>query len=76
MPAMYGLPEVVRFCKLCVISNQRPSSAVEFTHRLSDKKKTIGFDEDGVCDACRFNVQKQTLIDWGQRENDLEILLE
>jgi N-acetyl sugar amidotransferase len=76
MPAMYGLPEVVRFCKLCVISNQRPSSAVEFTHRLSDKKKTIGFDEDGVCDACRFNVQKQTLIDWGQRENDLEKLLE
>ena len=73
---MYGLPEVVRFCKLCVISNQRPSSAVEFTHRLSDKKKTIGFDEDGVCDACRFNVQKQTLIDWGQRENDLEKLLE
>jgi N-acetyl sugar amidotransferase len=76
MPAMYGLPEVVRFCKLCVISNQRPSSAVEFTHRLSDKKKTIGFDDDGVCDACRFNVQKQTLIDWDQRENDLETLLE
>ena len=76
MSTKYGLPEVVRFCKLCVISNQRPSSAVEFTHRLSDKKKTIGFDEDGVCDACRFNVQKQTLIDWDQRENDLEKLLE
>jgi N-acetyl sugar amidotransferase len=76
MPAMYGLPEVVQFCKLCVISNQRPSSAVEFTHRLSDKKKTIGFDEDGICDACRFNIQKQTLIDWNQRESDLEKLLE
>ena len=73
---MYGLPEVVQFCKLCVISNQRPSSAVEFTHRLSDKKKTIGFDEDGICDACRFNIQKQTLIDWNQRESDLEKLLE
>ncbi|MFM2235277.1 MAG: hypothetical protein RL296_936, partial [Actinomycetota bacterium] len=73
---MYGLPEVVRFCKLCVISNQRPSSAVEFTHRLSDKKKTIGFDEDGICDACRFNIQKQHFIDWNQRENDLEKLLE
>jgi N-acetyl sugar amidotransferase len=73
---MYGLPEVVRFCKLCVISNQRPSSAVEFTHKLSDNKKTISFDEDGICDACRFNIQKHTVIDWDQREKDLETLLE
>ena len=76
MPAMYGLPEVVQFCKLCVISNQRPSSAVEFTHKLSDNKKTISFDEDGICDACRFNIQKHTVIDWDQRERDLETLLE
>ena len=73
---MYGLPEVVRFCKLCVISNQRPSSAVEFTHKLSDNKKTISFDENGICDACRFNIQKHTVIDWDQREKDLETLLE
>lgn len=73
---MYGLPEVVRFCNLCVISNQRPSSAVEFTHKLSDNKKTISFDEDGICDACRFNIQKHTVIDWYQREKDLETLLE
>ena len=73
---MYGLPEVVQFCKLCVISNQRPSSAVEFTHKLSDNKKTISFDEDGICDACRFNIQKHTVIDWDQREKDLETLLE
>lgn len=73
---MYGLPEVVRFCKLCVISNQRPSSAVEFTHKLSDNKKTISFDEDGICDACRFNTQKHTVINWDQREKDLETLLE
>ena len=73
---MYGLPEVVRFCKLCVISNQRPSSTVEFTHKLSDNKKTISFDEDGICDACRFNIQKHTVIDWDQRERDLEALLE
>jgi N-acetyl sugar amidotransferase len=76
MPAMYGLPEVVRFCRLCVISNQRPSSTVEFTHKLSDNKKTISFDEDGICDACRFNIQKHTVIDWDQRERDLETLLE
>ena len=73
---MYGLPEVVQFCKLCVISNQRPSSTVEFTHKLSDNKKTISFDEDGICDACRFNIQKHTVIDWDRREKDLETLLE
>ena len=28
--AFYGLPEEVKFCKRCVISNQRPSSTVEF----------------------------------------------
>ena len=76
MSTMYGLPEVVRFCKLCVISNQRPSSAIEFTHKLSDNKKTISFDEDGICDACRFNIQKHTVIDWDQREKELETLLE
>lgn len=76
MSSMYGLPEVVRFCKLCVISNQRPSSTVEFTHKLSDNKKTISFDEDGICDACRFNIQKHTVIDWDQREKELETLLE
>jgi hypothetical protein len=26
LPAFYGLPARVRFCKSCVISNQRPSS--------------------------------------------------
>ena len=30
--AYYGLPRDVRFCKRCVISNQRPNSAVEFQH--------------------------------------------
>jgi hypothetical protein len=28
----YGLPAEVKYCKRCVISNQRPSSAVEFKH--------------------------------------------
>ncbi len=52
--AFFGLPEEVMFCKHCVISNQRPSSTVEFKHKQNEKKATIGFDKDGVCDACRF----------------------
>ena len=32
LPVKYGLPEQVLFCRRCVISNQRPNSAVEFAH--------------------------------------------
>jgi len=69
--AFFGLPEQVKFCKVCVISNQRPSSTVEFKHTRNDAKSTIGFDADGVCDACRFNSVKAQQIDWKQREEQL-----
>ena len=39
----YGLPGTVQFCKRCVISNQRPNSAVEFQHTADTKKTTIHF---------------------------------
>jgi hypothetical protein len=40
-PVMYGLPRYVHFCKKCVISNQRPNSAVEYQHTKASKKATI-----------------------------------
>ncbi len=58
MEAYYGLPERVIYCRTCVISNQRPSSTVEFRHTADERKKTIGFGEDGVCDACSYNEVK------------------
>ena len=39
--AKYGLPVDVEFCKSCVISNQRPNSAVEYNHTKDSKKTTI-----------------------------------
>lgn len=72
----FGLPEKVLFCKSCVISNQRPSSTVEFKHKLDQKKATIGFDNDGLCDACRYNNSKASIIDWNQREDQLVALLD
>jgi len=69
----YGLPREVRFCAKCVISNQRPSSVVEFKHTNSDKKPTIGFDNDGVCSACNYAAIKDN-IDWEERENELKAL--
>lgn len=74
--ALYGLSEKVIFCKKCVISNQRPSSSVEFKHRQEEKKGTIGFGDDGVCDACRYNEVKDKHIDWKRREEALVSLLD
>ena len=70
----YGLPKKVTYCKLCVISNQRPNSAVEYTHTKNTKKSTIHFDENGICDACNFAIQKKSVIDWESRENELREL--
>ncbi|MCG6167605.1 N-acetyl sugar amidotransferase [Leptospira sp. FAT2] len=57
----YNLPEEIRFCKKCTISNQRPR---------------ITFDENGVCSACNYAVYKQTKVDWALREKELKELLE
>lgn len=70
----YGLPADVEFCTKCIISNQRPNSAVEYAHTKDSKKKTIHFDEHGVCDACRVTEQKHTTIDWDEREKQLREL--
>lgn len=71
---LYGLPAKVGYCKKCVISNQRPNSAVEYKHTKESKKVTINFDEDGVCDACNFAERKRIGIDWVDREKQLREL--
>ena len=48
LEALYGLPLRVKFCRRCVISNQRPSSVVEFKNKPSDTKPTIEFDAEGI----------------------------
>jgi N-acetyl sugar amidotransferase len=69
----YGLPVEIAFCKTCVISNQRPNSAVEYAHTKDSKKKTIHFDARGVCDACRVAERKKE-INWSEREIQLKEL--
>jgi len=71
--ALYGLPQEIAFCKLCVISNQRPNSVSEFKHTKSSRKPTILFDEEGICAACRYAAEKEK-IDWGERERELRNL--
>lgn len=68
---LYGLPQSVAYCRKCVISNQRPNSAVEYKHTRESRKATIHFDELGVCDACKFAERKKHGIDWLDREKML-----
>lgn len=47
------LPKEIKFCKRCVVSNQRPR---------------IDFDDEGICGACRYANIKKHKIDWRERE--------
>lgn len=55
----YNLPAEIKFCKKCVMSNQRPR---------------IVFDEEGVCSACRFSEHKRNGINWAARNEELKEL--
>jgi N-acetyl sugar amidotransferase len=71
---LYGLPTEVKYCKMCVISNQRPNSAVEYNHTKESKKETIHFDENGICDPCNFTERKRNEINWKDRDKQLREL--
>ncbi len=54
-------PKEVKYCRKCVVSNQRPR---------------ITFDEHGVCSACQYAHMKHNVIDWTKREAMLVELLD
>ena len=72
--SLYGLPDEIKFCKSCSISNQRPRSVVEFKN-LNDQKKGIQFDDKGICEACNYSNTKKE-INWEERESKLIKLLD
>lgn len=53
------LPQEIKFCRRCIVSNQRPR---------------IAFDETGLCGACNFADIKNYQIDWQEREQMLREL--
>jgi len=54
------LPQKIRWCKRCTVSNQRPR---------------IVFDDKGICSACN-NMSYKEQIDWKKREEELLKLLD
>ena len=68
----YGLPSNVTYCKTCVMSNQKPNSDIEHENNPNRDKKTLGFHEDGRCDACHITEWKNNnTVDWEKREREL-----
>ena len=53
----YGLPKHIAFCTKCGISNQRPNSSIGYWHKKLSVKKTVAFDEAGICDALKIGEQ-------------------
>ncbi len=74
LDAKYGLPAEVKFCRKCVLSNQRPQPTSEFKFTKDSPKETTFFDEEEVCSACRYAQIKDSAIDWKQREEELVAL--
>ena len=64
----------IEYCKKCTTSNQRPNTSIEFKNTKNTKKSFINFS-DGICDACKYSLIKETQIDWDQREKELIQLL-
>jgi N-acetyl sugar amidotransferase len=50
------IPKEVKFCKNCVVSNQRPRTK---------------FNEEGICSACQWSFEKDNSVDWKTREQEL-----
>lgn len=71
----YGLPPVVRFCRNCVLSNQRVGPSESVKDRADSLKTTVRFSDDGLCDACAVVARKQE-TDWAAREAALVRLLD
>jgi len=72
----YGLPLEVKFCKKCVMSNQKATSSVECKHTKSSRHRGLAIDDSGICDACRYASIKNKTIDWKKREEELLRLLD
>ena len=58
MNTYYNLPEEVKYCRYCLMSNQRPNMCAEHYNTKEQKKEIIKFHGD-ICDACKFKEKKK-----------------
>ena len=75
LKTLFGLPKKVVFCKKSLISNQRPTSAVEFKIGKKQIKKTLFIDKNGISDSWKYSRTKLK-INYDLREKKLLRLLD
>ena len=64
--------KIVKHCKLCLMTSQKPFSINETKNQSSNQKKTtLSFDENGNCIACQNKIFKKS-INWTEREKELK----
>ena len=69
--SLYGLPEKVKHCSQCLMTNQKPHSVNETDNKSSNYKTGMLIHDDGLCDACHYSKKKKKSIDWKEREDML-----
>ena len=75
MNSFFGLPEKVKYCKNCLLSNQKPISINENNNSKKTKKIKMSFEKNGICSACEISEKKKK-IDWKLREKKLLRILD
>tara|TARA_B110000444_G_C18823472_1_gene589009 strand:- start:757 stop:1977 length:1221 start_codon:yes stop_codon:yes gene_type:complete len=73
--SLSGLPSEIKFCKICVESNQRFLSSTQHKIIASEKKETIYFNEQGICSACNY-YENKSKVNWSEREKELREILD
>lgn len=66
--SLFGM-ENVKFCKICIMSNQKPNAVVEINSK-NLRRSGMSIDKDNICTACKYNKIKNE-INWKNRELQL-----
>ena len=66
---------MIQYCTNCVLPSSKPVTAIEANKTSASATSTINF-QNGICEACRWNLIKENNINWIERENELKKLLD
>ena len=54
LESLFGLPNVVKHCSKCLMTNQKPFSINETTNKKGSGKSGMPINDEGFCAACEY----------------------
>ena len=66
--SMYGMPNEVKYCTKCNVTNQTPTTTNEYEHDKNTQQIPIEFNENNVCHGCLVNEKNGTEKLTGRKE--------